>query len=224
MRIADLGCGPGNSTQVLRLRWPDAELVGIDSSPQMIDAAKQQYPDQAWQLDDIATWEPPSQYDLVYSNAAFHWLPNHASLLNRLWSFVAHDGALAFQIPSKTHVTIRALIHEVSSDPQWTHRMATARAAMTMESPSFYYDTLSAKALRLDIWETEYFHVMESAGSIVDWIASTGLRPFLSALNSAAEGDRFMEELNIRAARAYETRSDGKVLFPFRRTFVIAYR
>jgi trans-aconitate 2-methyltransferase len=222
--IADLGCGPGNSTEVLRSRWPTSNIIGIDNSAAMIDAAKRSFPGQSWVLADVADWAPANSIALVYSNAALQWLPNHGSLVRRLFSFLAPGGALAFQIPSSTYATVRTLIHDISNDPAWTQRMVAPRTALTMEPPSFYYDSLAAEATALDIWEIEYNHVMDSQDEIVDWIASTGLRPFLAALDSESERNRFVIELRRRVSSAYELRSDGKVLFPFRRTFVIAYR
>lgn len=222
--IADLGCGPGNSTEILRNRWPDARVVGVDNSAEMIDAATRSFPARQWVLADLASWAPATPIALVFSNAALQWLPNHRLLLQRLFSFVAPGGALAFQIPSSHYATVRSLIHELSYEPAWTDRMTGARAALTMEAPSVYYDTLAGDAGALDIWETEYIHVMDSHGAIVDWITSTGLRPFLGALDTSAERERFLTELRDRVSSAYAVRHDGKVLFPFRRTFVIAYR
>ena len=222
--IVDLGCGPGNSTQVLRDRWPEADLLGIDNSPEMISAARRAYPQQNWQLADAAAWTAERPVDLVYSNAAIQWLPRHDVLIPHLFAQVASGGALAMQIPSGTFAKVRTLIHEISHDPAWTERMDAPRNALTMESPEFYYDALAASATSLDIWETEYQHVLESKAAVVDWMASTGLRPFLSPLASNAERDAFLAELHRRVALAYDSRADGKVLFPFRRTFVIAYR
>lgn len=145
-------------------------------------------------------------------------------MIPRLFGLVAPGGALAFQIPSGTYATVHVLIHEISHDSAWTDRMEAPRNALTMESPEFYYDSLVADAAHLDIWEAEYFHVMDSKQAIVDWIAGTGLRPFLAALDNDAERETFVAELQRRVSIAYESRPDGKVLFPFRRTFVIAYR
>lgn len=131
---------------------------------------------------------------------------------------------LAFQIPSNTYATVRTLIHEISFDPAWTDRMEGPRNELTMHDPSVYYDLLAPLASRLDIWETEYQHVMESRVAIVDWIASTGLRPFLAVLDDEQQRSRFVTELQDRVDQAYPRRVDGKVLFPFRRLFVIAYR
>ncbi|MEM8671511.1 MAG: methyltransferase domain-containing protein [Planctomycetota bacterium] len=222
--IVDIGCGPGNSTSLLRERWPESNVLGIDNSPEMIDAARTAFPNGNWLLCDASDWSPPHPFELVYSNAALQWLPNHGELVSRLFASVATGGVLAFQIPSATYATIRELIFEISRKAQWDARMSEPRSILTMESPEFYYDALVKSAVSLDLWETEYMHVLESKTAIVDWIASTGLRPFLEVLDSESERNEFTIDLQRRVDAEYETRSDGKVIFPFRRTFVIAYR
>jgi trans-aconitate 2-methyltransferase len=223
-RIVDLGCGPGNSTQVLRARWPEAEVCGVDNSPAMIESARTKYPDQEWILADVADWTADKPLDLVFSNAAFQWLRNHQELIPRLFSQVADGGALAFQIPSRTYATVRVHILEISEDAAWHDRMTGPRTSLTMEYPPAYYDALAERAAELNIWETEYFHVMGSSDAIIDWMSSTGLRPFLAALADEREKQRFLSLLRARVADSYPPRVDGRVLFPFRRTFVIAYR
>jgi trans-aconitate 2-methyltransferase len=136
-KIVDLGCGPGNSTQVLRSRWPDADITGIDSSSTMIENARRDWPDHNWLQADISGWTGNSPYDLVFSNAALQWIPNHHLLMPHLLSLVAQGGVLAFQIPSSVFAVVRTLIHEISCDPEWTDRMTGARSALTMEAPSF---------------------------------------------------------------------------------------
>ena len=223
-RIADLGCGPGNSTQVLCARWPEADIVGIDNSAGMLESAREAFPKQRWVQADLLNWNPDHGFDLLYSNAALQWVPNHDALVRNLFTHVLSGGALAFQIPSSTFAVVRKLIHQVSRSSVWNHRMDAPRHALTMESPLFYYDSLVNDAVHLDIWETEYNHVMDSKDSIVDWIASTGLRPFLAVLDDEKEQSVFLNQLRERVNDAYESQVDGKVLFPFRRTFVIAYR
>ncbi len=222
--VIDLGCGPGNSTRVLRLRWPEATVIGMDSSPEMIEAARAEEPRQEWILGDIQRWTPPSAFDVVFSNAALQWLPDHCALVERLFMVVAPGGALGFQIPSVTFAAVRELIHDIALDGPWTHRMEGPLGELTMEAPGAYYDCLCSHARSLDIWETEYFHVMDSAPAIVDWISSTGLRPFLAVLESEEEVRAFLARLNERAREAYPPQKDGRVLFPFKRTFVVAYR
>jgi len=221
--IIDLGCGPGNSTQVLWQRWPSAQVRGLDNSPEMVDAAKQSYPDQEWLHGDIADWRADAPQDVVFSNAALQWVHDHVGLTRHLFDQVAPGGALAFQIPSRDYAAVAKFIDEISQDGEWAARTAAPRAALTMEHPSVYYDALAGRAASLDIWETEYQHVMESADAIVAWIAATGLPPFLAALETDEERARFVALLTGRVADGYPQRSDGRVLFPFRRTFVIAY-
>lgn len=224
LSVIDLGCGPGNSTRALQQRWPSARVTGLDSSAQMIAAARTEHPDGEWIHSAIQDWRPSAVFDVVFSNAALQWLPDHGPLVARLFGHVSPGGALAFQIPSPDYALLRTLIHEVALDGPWVHRMAAPLGELTMESPSFYYDHLAPAARALDIWVTEYFHVMDSPSAIVDWIASTGLRPFLDVLESDDESDQFVMRLSERVSQSYSTRADGRVLFPFKRTFVIAYR
>ncbi len=219
----DLGCGPGNSTQVIRRRWPCARVCGLDSSPSMIAAAGEAYPDQEWVLGDIAGWTSPEPLDLVFSNAALQWVPDHARLVRRLFDHVAPNGALAFQVPSADFAQVRALIHEIAAHAAWDHRMDAARSILTMEEPAVYYDALAPHARSIDMWETEYYHVLDAPAAIGDWISSTGLRPFLDALETDEDRGLFRSMLDVRIAETYERRGDGKVLYPFKRLFVIAY-
>ena len=222
--IADLGCGPGNSTEILGTRWPNSQLFGIDNSVQMLDFAKQTSQKCEWVLSDLSKWEPASEVDLIFSNAALQWLPDHAVLVRRLFGFVARGGALAFQVPSHTFPAVRKIIYEISTKAIWCDRLQGARNTFSTQPPEFYYDALCRQATRLDIWETEYYHVLESSESVVEWISGTGLRPFLDGLATDADREVFLSELRGRTAVSYPVRPDGKVLFPFRRTFVIAYR
>jgi trans-aconitate 2-methyltransferase len=219
----DLGCGPGNSTQVLVRRWPEARVIGLDSSAQMIEAAQVEHPDGEWLVCDIGDWRPESRFDVVFSNAALQWVPDHGPLVERLLGFVAPGGALAFQVPSANYALVRTLMHEIAAEAPWAPRMEGPLHALTMESPAFYYDHLAPQARSTDLWETEYVHVLDSPAAVVDWISSTGLRPFLDALESDADREEFVARLHERAREAYPLRTDGRVLFPFRRTFVIAY-
>lgn len=221
--VIDLGCGPGNSTQVLRARWPQARVVGLDSSAEMISAAREAYPGQEWALGDIATWSGDEPFDVVFSNAALQWVGDHAELMPRLFAQVAPGGALAFQLPAEKYAAIRDMIHAVADDPACSSRMQDARAMLTIERPEAYYDALAPLARSVDVWETEYHHVLDSRPAIIDWISSTGLRPFLDALDTEGERTRFTTLLLERVTEVYALRADGSVLFPFRRVFVVAY-
>jgi trans-aconitate 2-methyltransferase len=144
--------------------------------------------------------------------------------VRRLAEQVAPGGALAFQIPSERYALVRALTDEVADDPAWRERMAGPGAILEMHPPAFYYDALAGVTQRIDLWETEYSHVLDGPEAIVDWIASTGLRPHLDALADESERTRFRALLLERVSEGYERRADGKVLFGFRRLFLVAYR
>ena len=222
-RVIDLGCGPGNSTQVLREAWPEANVLGLDSSRAMIAAARERYPGHGWLLGDIAEWSSDEPFDVVFSNAALQWIPDHSQVVPHLFGHVAAGGALAFQIPSREYSPVQALIDEIAGDARWVSCMADARAALTIEEPRVYYDLLAPLARDLDMWETIYHQVMESPAAIVEWISSTGLRPYLDSLDSDEERHRFGALLAERVAASHPRRTDGKVLLPFRRISVIAH-
>ncbi len=223
-RIIDLGCGPGNSTEVLRLRWPEAEMIGLDQSEEMIAAASKSYPHGKWVLKDLSTWTGEPPFDLVFSNAALQWVPNHDRLFPHLFAQVATGGALAVQMPAHHGSAAHQVILEVADDPAWSHLMSAPRSAMTRESPAFYYDVLQPLASRLEIWVTEYYHIMNGPEAMVEWFRGTGLRPFLSALETEGQKLSFEAKLLEGFSRFYPRQRDSRILFPFRRLFIVAYK
>jgi len=223
-RIIDLGCGPGNSTAMLRQRWPAAEIVGLDNSREMINAASQAYPDWAWVEGDIATWTAAAAFDLVFSNAALHWVANHAEVMPHLLRQVRPQGALAIQMPAHFRSPVHELMVEIARNHAWHVSMEHAIHAIKVERPAFYYDLLNPHTSKLDLWETEYIHVMDGPAAILEWIRGTGLRPFLDALPSEAQRRHFEELFLAGLTRAYGPQKDSRVLFPFRRLFILAYR
>lgn len=223
-KVLDLGCGPGNSTEVLRRRWPEARIFGLDSSPEMIAAARNSYPEGDWTVGDAATWKALEAFDVVFANAMLHWLPNHAEICRKWMEQVAPDGALAVQQPAHYDGVMRREILEVSEDAAWRDRMQPARESIRCETPAFYYDVLRPITSRVDVWETTYYHVLDGPEGVLEWFRGTGLRPFLQALASDEERTRFEEMLLERYAARYARSADGKVLFPFRRLFFVGYR
>jgi trans-aconitate 2-methyltransferase len=222
--VVDLGCGPGNSTALLHERWPLADIVGIDNSPQMIAAASSAFPGQRWQGGDIATWQPPTPCDVVFSNAALQWVPDHARVIPHLMRQVAPQGVLAVQIPAHLNSPVHQGMLKVARDPAWRDRMVSAIAAVRVETPSVYYDLLQPFAARVDLWVTEYQHVLDNPAAIIAWMRGTGLRPFFEALADDAERSRFETLLLREVTQGYPLQADSKVLFPFRRLFLVAYR
>ena len=224
-RIVDLGCGPGNSTELLRHRWPQAVISGVDNSPEMLAQAKAKHPDWQWVMGDIEAWKPEPVVDLIFSNAALHWVPGHATLFRSLIGAVAAGGALAAQMPNNFHSPTHTVMQDVAAngDPRWSKAMATART-FTVQPPAFYYDVLRKHASRVDIWETEYQHVMDGPKAIFDWIRGTGMRPYLERL-ADDEQRRLFEQMCLEGFQeAYPPDDQGKVLFTFRRLFIVAYR
>ena len=226
-RVVDLGCGPGNSTEVLAAHLPAAtEVVGIDSSPEMLRQARESYPNWRWEEADVAAWAQDAAvaaapYDVVFTNATLHWLPDHANLLPALWRTVAPGGVLAVQMPRNFDAPSHTVLEAVARAGPWASKLRGAREQSYAHPPGFSYDVLAPLAAELAIWETEYTQVMGSAADIVEWVRGTALRPFLGRLD-AEEQAAFVRDYTLRVAEAYPPRADGRVLFPFKRIFVMA--
>jgi trans-aconitate 2-methyltransferase len=222
--VVDLGCGPGNSTELLRRRWPRAAVVGVDNSAEMLAAAKAGCPGGKWLRGDAAHWAADPPADVIFSNAALQWVRDHGRLLPRLLAQTAPGGILAVQMPAHAGSPLNQQIRRVADAPEWRRTLAGAARALTFESPSFYYDALSPHASRLDIWETEYQHVLANVEAIVEWMRGTGLRPYLEALPTDEERGRFEQRLLAALREVYPPRIDGRILFPFKRLFILAQR
>jgi trans-aconitate 2-methyltransferase len=218
-RIMDLGCGTGNSTEVLAERWPDAQLTGLDSSTEMIAQARASHPECRWIAADIAGWDQ-GEYDLVFSNAALQWLPDHSGLFPQLISRVADGGALAVQMPGNWDAAAHQLMRKVAAQFPATEHV---REWFTHDL-EFYYDVLAPHTARIDLWATEYIHVMDGPAGIVEWYKGTGMRPFLDVLAGDADRERFLARYLEAIREGYPPRAGGHVLFPFRRFFLVAYR
>lgn len=222
-RIVDLGCGPGNSTELLAQRWPLAEVTGIDSSPDMLAQARADYPAGRWIEADIAAWSPEVPHDLIFSNAALQWVPDHARVFPALFDALPPGGVLAVQMPRNFAAPNHALLRETAALPRWAARMPDEARLMPVGDPGFYYDLLASRAARLDIFEIDYLHVLDGPEGVVEWMKGTGLRPFLQRLDPS-EHPSFLAAYLDRLKEAYPRRTDGKVLFPFRRLFLVASR
>jgi trans-aconitate 2-methyltransferase len=222
-RVADLGCGPGNSTALLRGRWPDAKIDAVDSSPEMLRDARASGVDARFISADIAQWNPDRLYDVIYSNAALQWLGDHERLIPRLFSFVAPGGVLAIQVPRNYDEVCQVLVREAVADPRWEDRLRDVRDWWNGLAPECYYDLLAPVAQTVDLWETRYFHVLEGEHAVFHWMMGTSLRPFAAALESPLR-EAFLEDYRCRLAEAYRPRASSKTIHRFLRLFLVAKR
>jgi trans-aconitate 2-methyltransferase len=222
-RVADLGCGPGNSTRLLVERWPEATVFGIDSSSEMLAKARRSGIGATWTLADIAAWAPDRAFDLIYSNATLHWLGEHRTLLPRLFGHLRPGGVFAAQMPRNFAAPSHALLRETARDGPWAERLADTLDRQPVASPAWYYDLLAPHAAALDVWETVYLHVLEGDDPVLDWTRGTALGPIMEALERE-EFAAFEAAYAARLRAAYPRRADGRTLFPFRRLFIVAQR
>ena len=221
--VVDLGCGPGNSTALLASRWPAAAIAGVDNSGAMLERARAAYPAICWIQADIANWRPPDNQDVIFANASLQWVPDHAGLLKGFCTALRSGGMLAFQEPSIHQQPAAEVYHRRINAPPW-RAFASPGERLSVETPSFYHDVLTKCCRQVDIWETVYHHVLENHEEMVLWYQSTGLRPFLAALPDDAARSAFANELVSKYRAYFPALADGRVLFPFRRLFVLATR
>lgn len=219
--VVDLGCGPGNSTALLRARWPGARVTGVDSSPAMLREARAAVPGVDWVEADLTTWRPAEPVSLLYGNAVLQWLPDHAALLPSLVQHLQPGGVLALQLPVNFDEPSHRLMRE--TDGPWRERLRSARAIPPMAGATQFYDWLAPHARSVDVWHTTYAHVMADADAIVEWVKGTGLRPFLEALDEV-ERPAYLAAYRDHIDRAYPPRADGRRLFLFPRLFIVAVR
>ncbi|WP_157217142.1 trans-aconitate 2-methyltransferase [Flavisphingomonas formosensis] len=221
----DIGCGPGNSTELMRNRYPEARISGLDSSDDMIAAARRRMPDVDFSVADIAGWSPAERYDLILANAVLQWLPDHAALFPRLFGKLAPDGTLAVQMPDNLDEPAHRLMREVAADGPWSAKLATAwQSRAPRHEADYYFRLLHGRAQRLDVWRTVYHHPLpDGAAGIVEWFKGSGLRPYLDPLD-AEERDAYLARYEAAVADAYPALADGTVLLPFPRLFLLAQR
>jgi trans-aconitate 2-methyltransferase len=222
---ADIGCGPGNSTEVLRERYPEARIVGVDSSPEMIDAARRRLPGIAFEVTDIREWRAERPFDVILANAVLQWIPGHETLLPALIARLKLGGALAVQTPDNLDEPTHRLMRKTAAQGPWAAKLANAAKARAERRPAnWYFRLLRAHAPHVDVWRTTYYHPLAGgAPAVVEWLKGTGLRPFLDPLNEAERQD-YLARYEAAIAAAYPPEPDGTVLLPFPRLFFVAVR
>jgi trans-aconitate 2-methyltransferase len=219
--VYDLGAGAGNVTRLIAARWPEARIVGVDSSSEMLEKAAAENPGIEWQQADLATWRPDRPADVIYSNAALHWIEDHAPLFLALFDSLAPGGIFAVQIPRNFTAPSHTSMGEAARRGPWRARLEPMLRPAPVAEPAFYFDLLAPHAARLDMWETEYLQVLDGAHAVKEYTKSTWLAPLLAALDEP-ERSRFEAVYTEMVDAAYPRRPDGKTLFPFRRLFIIA--
>jgi trans-aconitate 2-methyltransferase len=219
--VYDLGAGAGNVTRLLAERWPQAEITGVDSSAEMLAKAAAELPHLAWEKADLAGWRPRRAPDLIYSNAALHWIEGHRELIAALFAALAPGGTLAIQMPRNFSAPSHSSMGEAARMGPWRSVLEPLLRPAPVSEPGVYYDLLAGRAKRLDIWESEYLQVLDGEHPVKEFTKSTWLFPLLEALDEPWKS-QFEACYTELVDRAYPRRGDGKTLFPFRRLFIVA--
>jgi trans-aconitate 2-methyltransferase len=220
-QIYDLGSGTGNVTRLIKARWPEARLTGVDSSREMLAAAAAAVPEVEWEQSDLASWRPAEPADVIYSNAALHWVVGHDRLLPALVEGLAPGGVLAVQMPRNFLARSHVAIAEAALAGPWRATLEPLLRPPPVAEPAFYYDLLAGRAAVVDIWETEYLHVLEGEDPVKEWTKGTWLLPLLDVLDEpqAREFEACYADI---VRQDYPRHADGRTLLPFRRLFIVA--
>ncbi len=221
--IVDLGCGPGNSTQVLRDRWPGANILGVDYSYEMIEKANTSCPNGQWLRADLRDWNPEDSWNIVFSNATLQWIPDHRRLIPRVFSLVRPAGVLAVQLPANQDAPLHRALLEVARRNEWKDLTSGCEDLITYHEPGFYYDILSALSPRVFLWKTAYYHVLQNHQGLIEWYSSTGMKTYLDRLPEEKQKVSFRRQVLEACRASYPVQKDGRILYPFERLFFLAY-
>jgi trans-aconitate 2-methyltransferase len=221
--VVDLGCGAGTLAPMFESRWPQARLIGVDSSPEMLARARAEHARAEFVQADISTWRPPLPVDVLYSNAALHWLDGHERLFPALLDAVAPGGWLAVQMPRNFGAPSHTAIADTIEQGPWRERLEPFLRREPVAAPGVYWRLLSARCAHLEIWETEYLQVLVGDNPVAEFTKGTWLKQFLDRLQGA-ERAAFEADYRKRALAWYPRQPDGRTLFPFRRLFLVARR
>jgi trans-aconitate 2-methyltransferase len=223
-RIVDIGCGPGNSTRILRGRWPNAHITGLDSSEEMIQKARLTFPSEEWIVEEAESWNPAAKFDIVFSNAVLQWMRNQEIVINRLFGHLKEGGALAVQVPLNNDSPLHMALLSVAENPEWRHRLLGCDSRITYNNETFYYNLLCTLTSRIELWLTTYLHIMNSHQDLIDWYSSTGMKTCLGRIGTEEGKKQFKHEILEKCKGQYPLQRDGKIIFPFKRLFFIAWK
>lgn len=217
----DLGCGPGNSTEILMNHFPNARINGVDSSEDMLEKAQKRLPNVAFSLCDIAKWQPTGHYDLILANASLQWVPDHHELYPRLLRCVAEGGYLAIQTPDNLNEPAHQVLQSIATSSSWSDKLSMVER-LPRFSPERYFDILSPYCSSMNIWRTTYYHHLENGiDDVVEWFKGSALRPYLLQL-SGDDQAVFLADYKRELEKSYQVLSDQSVLLPFPRLFINA--
>lgn len=220
-RVVDLGCGTGNMTTILKQRFAAADVLGVDGAEPMLAKARAAVPDCRFEQGDFNTWTPAAPLDLIFSNAALHWVTNHETLFPRLLSLLAPGGVLSVQMPAMHDAPLRALQNEVARQGPWSRYLDDAGYARGLLPTATYYDVIRPRVSTLNMWETTYLHVLTGEDAVTEWASGSSLRPFLDKL-PPDQAAAFRTAYSAALRPHYSRRPDGTTLLPFRRLFLVA--
>jgi trans-aconitate 2-methyltransferase len=224
LKAVDIGCGPGNSTELLQAHYRDAIISGMDSSVDMVEAARRRMPGTRFEVADISKWQGEGRYDMILANASLQWVPDHAVIFPSLINKLTPGGSLAVQMPDNFDEAAHRLMRSTAAEGPWAGKLAGSSKRVARETADWYHLQLRNRVTVLDIWRTTYYHPLSGgAEAIVEWFKGTGLRPFLDPLDGD-EKAAFLATYTARIAEAYPAYADGSVLLPFPRLFIIATR
>ena len=223
-RVLDVGCGPGNSTHVLRRHYPGAYVLGVDGSEDMVGRARQTYPQENWQVCKAPDGfrRLPHDFDVVFSNACIQWIPSHHTLVPAMMELIRPGGMLAVQVPMNFHEPVHRIIEAVVHSAKWNGSFSEKRIFHTL-APEEYYALLSGISSNVFLWQTTYYHIMDSVEDILDWYRGTGLRPYLEQLGPD-EKDSFEGDIRRLLGESYPAQKNGKIIFRFPRFFFTAVK
>lgn len=221
--VYDLGCGTGQLTRLLPHYWPDAKIVGVDNSPEMLTEARKKPAPIAWEQHDINTWHPAQIPDLIFSNATLQWLNNHAQLIPKLINFLQPEGVLAIQMPTNFNAPSHRLILIAARSGPWRKTLEPLLRPNSVLTPEQYLEILTPITQSQDVWQTTYYSLLSGENPVVEWVKGTFLKPLLDALKEP-ERSQFLADYSERIKAAYPVRNDGLTLFPFQRLFLVVKR
>ena len=222
-RVVDLGCGPGNVTAILRQRFPAAEVSGVDGSAAMLEKARATVPQCRFEQADFFRWQPSAPPDLIYSNAALHWVDEHPILFPRLLSLLAPGGVLAVQMPDMYDTPLRQIPCGLATLEPWSEHLGGVASAPGIMPAGEYWDLLRPHVASLDLWRTTYMHALSGENAVMEWAAGSSLRAFLDRLPEERRA-AFRQAYSSAAQSHYPRRADGTTLLAFHRLFIVARR